>query len=287
MWLSKEKAVRDLVLGKYIIPVSSRTCVMGVLNVTPDSFSDGGEYLDINKAVEKAEKMVSEGVDIIDIGGESSRPGASGVSLEEELKRVIPIVSAIIEKIDVPISIDTYKSEVARQALEAGAVIINDITALSGDDKMAGTIAEFNAGVVLMHMKGDPLTMQQDPLYLDVIDEVFEFLERSIKKAIDSGINSNRIIVDPGIGFGKRIDDNIDIINELFRFQFLEKPIMIGTSRKSFIGKITGRDVKHRDFGTAATITSAIMNGADIVRVHDIKEMVDVSRMTDAIKGIK
>lgn len=287
MWLSQKKTGRDLDLGKYILPVSSRTCIMGILNVTPDSFSDGGEYIDVNKAVMKAEKMVEEGADIVDIGGESSRPGASPVPLEEELNRVIPIVLAIMKKIDVPISVDTYKSEVAREALKAGAAIINDITALTGDNKMAATIAEFDAGVVLMHMKGNPVTMQKCPSYSDVINEVYEFLGKSIKKAIDSGINSNRIIVDPGIGFGKILDDNLEILNDLCRFQALGKPIMIGTSRKSFIGEITGCDVKRRDFGTAATITAAIMNGADIVRVHNIKEMVDVSRMTDAIKGIK
>lgn len=287
MWFRNVKTVDDIHLGKYILPVGSRTCIMGILNVTPDSFSDGGDHVDFEKAVRKALQMVEEGADIIDIGGESSRPGAFPVTVEEELKRVIPVIEAISGIISVPVSVDTYKSEVAREALNAGAVIVNDISALNADPIMAETIAEFDAGVVLMHMQGNPLTMQKNPAYSDVMDEIFEFLGRSIKKAVDSGIDPDKIIVDPGIGFGKAVENNLEILNELSYFQTLGKPILIGTSRKTFIGEITGREVRSREFGTAATLSAAIMNGADIVRVHDIRDMLDVSRMTDAIKGIK
>jgi len=271
-------------LGKHTLPIGKRTCIMGILNVTPDSFSDGGLYCDPAKAVERAVQMVSEGADILDIGGESSRPGAKSITLEEEIKRVIPVVKAVKERLDVPLSVDTYKSEVAKRALEAGASIINDITALSGDASMAKTVAEFDAAVVLMHMKGDPGTMQDNPSYGDVIEEVSAYLLDSIARAEQAGIDPEKIIIDPGIGFGKTLEHNLSILHDLVRFRLLGKPVLVGSSRKSFIGSLTGKDAEDRVFGTAATLTAAIMNGADIVRIHDISQMKDVVNVSDAIR---
>lgn len=282
------KGVIDLTLGKYIVPIHSRTCVMGILNVTPDSFSDGGQHLTAKKAVQRAEEMAAEGADIIDIGGESSRPGARPISVQEELKRVIPVISTLKERLDIPISVDTYKSEVARKALKEGASMINDISALNFDKKMAETVAEFNAGIILMHMRGEPATMQENPSYSDLLAEIFDFLKQNVEKAEDAGIAPDKIIIDPGIGFGKSLENNLEILSKLNYFQSLGKPILAGPSRKTFIGDITGRDIPDREFGTAAALSAAIMNGADIVRVHNVKDMVDACRMTDAIvKGIK
>jgi dihydropteroate synthase len=261
---------------------------MGILNVTPDSFSDGGQHLTAKKAVQRAEEMAAEGADIIDIGGESSRPGARPISVQEELKRVIPVISTLKERLDIPISVDTYKSEVARKALKEGASMINDISALNFDKKMAETVAEFNAGIILMHMRGEPATMQENPSYSDLLAEIFDFLKQNVEKAEDAGIAPDKIIIDPGIGFGKSLENNLEILSKLNYFQSLGKPILAGPSRKTFIGDITGRDIPDREFGTAAALSAAIMNGADIVRVHNVKDMVDACRMTDAIvKGIK
>jgi dihydropteroate synthase len=277
----------EIKLKGHNLPVGSRTCLMGVLNVTPDSFSDGGRYLEPELAIERALKMTEEGADIIDIGGESSRPGAQRVNLEEELRRVIPIVKAVKKKCDVAISIDTYKSEVARQALSEGAEIVNDITALNGDEDMARVIAAAGAAAVLMHMKGEPGTMQVSPSYEDVIGEIMVYLSGAIAKAESSGIDPLRIIVDPGIGFGKKTDHNVTILRQLKRLRDLGKPLLVGTSRKSFIGELTARSVEERDFGTAASITAAIMNGADLIRTHDVRNTLDVIKVADAIAGIK
>lgn len=269
------------------LTLGTNTHVMGILNVTPNSFSDGGNYLDVQQAIVHAETMVAEGATLIDIGGESSRPGASPVSVNEELARVLPVVRALADTVDVLLSVDTYKAEVARRALEAGAHVVNDITALCSDPNMAATVAEMEAGVVLMHMKGTPRTMQQAPEYNDVVNEVCAWLKKKIQNAEAQGIAPERIIIDPGIGFGKTMKHNLELLKRLSEFRALKKPLLIGTSRKSFIGKILEVPVTERVEGTAATVCWAIAHGADIVRVHDVKANVRAAQMTDALyRGI-
>ncbi len=265
------------------LELGSRTLIMGILNVTPDSFSDGGLFAEVEKAVEHAKNMVAEGADIIDVGGESSRPGADTVSVEVEKARVLPVIERLAGTVEVPISIDTYKSSVARDALNMGACMVNDITALRGDPDMASVVAEAGVPVVLMHMKGTPRDMQLDPHYDSLISEITSFLSTRIQAAMDAGISQNQIIIDPGIGFGKTVAHNLEIIRRLSEFKPLGKPILIGTSRKSFIGKVLGLSTDDRLEGTAASIAVAIANGADIVRIHDVKEVARVVRMTDAI----
>ncbi len=265
------------------LELGSRTLIMGILNVTPDSFSDGGLFAEVEKAVEHAKNMVAEGADIIDVGGESSRPGADTVSVEVEKARVLPVIERLAGTVEVPISIDTYKSSVARDALNMGACMVNDITALRGDPDMASVVAEAGVPVVLMHMKGTPRDMQLDPHYDSLISEITSFLSIRIQAAMDAGISQNQIIIDPGIGFGKTVAHNLEIIRRLSEFKPLGKPILIGTSRKSFIGKVLGLSTDDRLEGTAASIAVAIANGADIVRIHDVKEVARVVSMTDAI----
>jgi dihydropteroate synthase len=250
--------------------------------VTPDSFSDGGRYFTLDLALEHALKMIEDGADIIDVGGESTRPGSDPVPIEEELRRVIPVIKELAKRTKVPISIDTYKSEVARQALDNGALIVNDISGLRFDEKMAEVVAEYKASVVLMHIKGTPKTMQQNPEYKDVISEIYSYLSESVDLALSAGIK--QIIVDPGIGFGKRLIDNLEIIRRLREFKSLGYPILIGVSRKSFIGNILNLPVDQRLEGTAGAVAISVWNGANIVRVHDVKEMVRVVRIVDAIK---
>lgn len=269
------------------LTLGTNTHVMGILNVTPDSFSDGGNYLDVQQAIVHAETMVAEGATLIDIGGESSRPEASPVSVNDELARVLPVVRALADTVDVLLSVDTYKAEVARHALEAGAHVVNDITALYGDPDMAATVAEMEAGVVLMHMKGTPRTMQQSPEYNDVVNEVCAWLKKKVQNAEAQGIAPERIIVDPGIGFGKTTQHNLELLKRLSEFRALKKPLLIGTSRKSFIGNILEVPVTERVEGTAATVCWAIAHGADIVRVHDVKANVRAAQITDALyRGI-
>ena len=256
---------------------------MGVLNVTPDSFSEGGRYFEIDSAIAHAKTMVKEGADIIDIGGESSRPGALSISADEELARILPVVEALVSEIPVPISIDTYKAHVAHRALQSGAHIVNDITALNGDSAMASVVSEMHAGLVLMHMKGNPQTMQHSPAYQNVISEILLYFQECISEAEKNGIHPDRILIDPGIGFGKTAEHNLEILRRLRDFQSLNKPILIGTSNKSFIGKILNLPVNDRLEGTAATVAWAIAQGADVVRVHDVKAMRRVAQMTDAI----
>ena len=273
---------KKLKLRKTSIELGKRTLLMGILNITPDSFSGDGIYEDPRRAVERALRMVKEGASIVDVGGESTRPRSEPVNAKEELRRVIPVVKGLVER-NVPIAVDTYKPEVAREVLKLGADIINDITGLK-NPKMAGLIADYEAGVVIMHMKGEPKTMQDNPSYeRDVMGEVRDFLASRIVAAEDAGINPESIIIDPGIGFGKTIDHNLEIIRNLASLKDLSKPIMVGPSRKSFIGKILDLPVGQRLEGTLATVVASIMNGADIVRVHDVQECDRAIRITDAL----
>jgi dihydropteroate synthase len=259
-----------------LFPVGKRTLVMGILNVTPDSFSDGGSYTDIESALKRVREMLSEGADIIDIGGESTRPGYSPVSPEVEIRRVVPVVQAVVRETDAVVSIDTTKSEVARKALDVGAHIINDVWGLQRDCHMADVIAGAEAGVVLMHNS-------VNTEYRDLMGDITKFLQKSIELATTAGISRGSIIIDPGIGFGKTIAQNLEVIRRLHELSVLQLPVLLGTSRKSVIGKVLDIPVEDRAFGTAATIACGIMNGADIIRVHDIREMVMTAVMTDAI----
>lgn len=270
-------------VGGRQLPVDRRTIIMGVLNVTPDSFYDGGRYVDVEAALRRAEEMIAEGADVIDVGGESTRPGADPVPEEEELRRVIPVISRIARSVDVPISIDTYKARVAKEALEAGATIVNDITGLHRDPDMAKVAADYGASVVIMHSKGDPKTMQLAPQYEDLIGEVRAYLEEGCERAIRAGVRPDRIWIDPGIGFGKTAEHNLELLRSLREFRTLGFPILVGTSNKSVIGRVLGLPVDDRVEGTAATVAAAIAYGADGVRVHDVRVMQRVSRMTDAI----
>lgn len=277
------KAVFNIRCGRRILNLNKRPYIMGILNVTPDSFSDGGHYLNIDSAVECAKRMAEEGADIIDIGGESSRPGAEPVPLEVELERVIPVIRELSDKIDILISIDTYKATVAKEALKAGASIINDISGLRFDPMMAKVAAEADCPVIIMHMKGTPRDMQKRPVYKDVVKEITAFFKERISFAVKNGIKKNKIIIDPGIGFGKTVGHNLEIIKRLKEFRKLGVPILIGHSRKSFIGRILNADVDKRLEGTAAAVAIGIANGANIVRVHDVKAMADVAKIADAI----
>jgi dihydropteroate synthase len=277
-----------LTWSNFCLDFSKKTYIMGILNVTPDSFSDGGLYLDKSSAIEKAYRMVKEGADIIDIGGESTRPGSESITIDEELRRTIPVIGALTKEIKVPISIDTYKSEVAKAALDAGASMVNDISGLRFDPRMAEVVSKYKVPVVIMHIKGTPKDMQQNPVYEALIPEMMDYLRGSISIAIRSGISEDKIIIDPGIGFGKTSEHNLEIINKLWEFTSLEKPILIGPSRKAFIGKILGdAPVTQRLEGTAAAIAISIMNGANMIRVHDIKEMAGVAKVVDAVKREK
>jgi dihydropteroate synthase len=280
---------RDLFLLKTPrreICISSRTLVMGVINATPDSFSDGGAIPDERRGLQQAMMLVGEGADILDVGGESSRPCAKPVPLKEELRRVIPLIRLITKEINIPVSIDTVKAEVARQAIEAGAEIVNDITALRGDRRMARVAASSGAAVILMHMRGNPSTMQKGSLsYASLIGEIIDFLEHRMEVACSAGIPRENLLIDPGIGFGKTSDDNLRLLNHLGAFKAIGLPICMGVSRKAFTGKITGVDVPAKRIeGTAAAVTAAILNGANMIRVHDVAFMKRVAAMADAIR---
>ncbi len=263
-----------------------RTYLMGVINVTPDSFSDGGLFFDRKKALDHGLELEAEGADMIDIGGESTRPGAIPISAEEEIRRVIPVIKALSAHVKVPISIDTYKAKVARMAIEAGASIINDISALRFDPDMVHIAREHKTPVVLMHMLGSPRDMQTNPVYRDVVRDVYNFLKERIEYAEKNGIRRDDIIIDPGIGFGKRLNHNLSLVKHLEVFKELRRPILIGPSRKSFIGEILRCPVNERIGGTAAVVAVAIMKGANIIRVHDVKAMKDIARMADAVKEV-
>ena len=263
---------------------SSKTLIMGILNITPDSFSDGGKYNDLESALIRAKKMENAGADIIDIGAESSRPYSDRISAEEEKMRLLPVLKEVLKVTTVPISIDSYKSSVVRAALKEGASIVNDISGLRFDAKMAETAAEFSAPVIIMHIQGRPETMQDNPSYQNLIFEIKEYLWDGIKIAKEAGIADDSIIIDPGIGFGKEQLHNLQILNRLESFKELNYPILIGTSRKSLINYVNKNEVNERLFGTAATVSTSIIKGANIVRVHDVAEIKKVAVMTDAVK---
>jgi dihydropteroate synthase len=266
------------------LDLGRRTHIMGVLNATPDSFSDGGKFVDLDAAFLHAWKMAAAGADIIDVGGESTRPGAAPVSEREEQRRIVPLIEQLAKELDTPISVDTYKSSVAEKALEAGASIVNDISGLRFSPDMARVVADFGAAVVIMHIKGTPRDMQKNPVYDDVVAEVRRYLEESVERALAAGIGESRIVIDPGIGFGKSLEHNLELLNRLDEFRSLGRPILIGTSRKKFIGTVLGvDDPEQRGDGTAATIALGIARGARMVRVHDVQRMAHVARMTDAV----
>ncbi len=266
----------DYILGE-------RTWIMGIVNVTPDSFSNGGLFFDKEKAVEQALKLAGEGADIIDIGGESTRPGSEPVPVEEELRRVIPVIRELRKRSRVLISIDSYKSEVVKQALEEGADIVNDISAFRFDPKLISIVAEKNVPYIIMHMKGTPKTMQVSPFYKDLFGEIKSFLKNKIEEAIKNGVKRDKIIVDPGIGFGKTWEDNLKIIESLSFLDELERPVLIGPSRKSFIGQVLEVPPDERLEGTIASSVIAIERGAHILRVHDVAPVKKAITMTEAI----
>lgn len=251
--------------------LGKRPLVMGILNVTPDSFSDGGRYMERKRAIEHAREMVSQGADIIDVGGESTRPGAHPVSLEEEVNRVVPVVEALSRELEVPISVDTRKAPVAKMALETGAIMVNDISGLRFSPHMIDVVAQYRPWVVVMHMKGTPKDMQEAPWYEDVIGEVEGFFEDRLRYLESHGISKERVILDPGIGFGKRLEDNLSLLRNIDRFLHLGCPIMVGPSRKSFIGNVLDLPVEERLEGTLAAVSIAVFQGAQMVRVHDVQ----------------
>ena len=261
-----------------------RTLVMGILNVTPDSFYDGGKNFDREKAIRRASQLYREGADIIDIGGESTRPGAEPVSAAEEIDRVCPVIEAVVRNMDIPISIDTYKSDVAREALKAGASIVNDISGFSFDNQMADVVSGFGAYVILMHIKGTPHNMQNDPQYEDLFQEIYDYLEKACEKGMNAGIAREKIIIDPGIGFGKTLKDNYRLINNIKYFKKAGFPVLIGLSRKSLISRLYDRDYD-RLYATIALNAVSVMNGVDIIRVHDVEAHCLALAAVDMLKG--
>jgi dihydropteroate synthase len=292
--LKEVRETMEKVLNKTKLPVfeingkkfdfNERPFIMGILNVTPDSFSDGGKFNSKDRALQHVEEMLKNGADIIDIGGESTRPGADEVPLEEEINRTAPVIEAIRKEFkDAVISIDTYKAGVAKRALESGANIINDISGLRFDEKMPSVTAEYNVPAIVMHIKGTPKNMQKNPHYDNVIKELLEYFDERINTLKKQ--NVNKIIIDPGIGFGKRIEDNLRIIKHISAFTIFKLPILLGASRKSFIGKVLDRTVSERLTGTLTANAYGILNGANIVRVHDVKEHAEMLKMLEAIRN--
>lgn len=266
------------------ILIGERTLVMGIINVTPDSFSDGGRFGSPELAVEEGVRMADAGADIIDIGGESTRPCSDPVSPGEEMRRVIPVIRALAAETDLPLSIDTMKACVAREALSAGAEIVNDVSAMESDAAMAKVVSDTRAAVILMHMRGRPKSMQMGDLtYRSLRGEIISYLRKRLERAGDAGIDPTQIMVDPGVGFGKTAEDNMRLIRHLREFKALGRPILVGPSRKAFIGRVTGGSPAERDEGTAAAVTAAILNGGHVVRVHDVPMMKKVAAMADSI----
>jgi dihydropteroate synthase len=280
-YASSRRHFRITVRGR-TLDFGPRTLLMGILNVTPDSFSNGGAFLDAGRAVKRAWQIAEEGADILDIGGESTRPGSQGVSAEEELRRVGPVLEALEGKYPLPISIDTSKSEVGKEALARGAVLVNDVTGLVRDPALGAAAADAGAGVILMHMRGEPRTMQQLPPSPDILEEIEAWADAAAARARALGVSRDRLILDPGIGFGKTVSQNLEIIRNLDRIATLGFPVLVGTSRKSFIGKILGDPDTDRIWGSAATVAASILCGAHAVRVHDVAAMRDIARISDA-----
>ncbi len=266
-----------------MLEAGPRTLIMGVLNVTPDSFFDGGLYFDPAQAIERAWQIAEEGADILDIGGESTRPGSERVDAAEEMRRILPILETLTGKYPLPISIDTSRAGVAKAALERGAAMINDVTGLQQEPGVAREAAAFGAGLVLMHMRGTPKTMQHMPRSPDILREIEQWIVEAVAKARSAGVSCEKIVVDPGIGFGKSIAQNLEILRNLDRLAAAGFPLMVGTSHKSFIGAILGKPEKDRGWGTGATVSASIIFGAHIVRVHDVAAMRDIARVTDAL----
>lgn len=285
----------QLTWGNHCLPFNNRTLVMGILNITPDSFSDGGIFFSHDNALDHGNQLVEAGADILDIGGESTRPYSDPVSLEEEIRRVVPIIEHLAKHITIPISIDTTKAEVARRAIDAGAAIINDVSALRQDEKMASVAAEADVPIILMHMKDAPKTMQVDPVYDDVVTDICDFLGKALSAAVAEGIDRKKIIVDPGIGFGKTITHNLQLINRLRAFETLGCPILVGPSRKFFLRQLI-KDEDQTDIpanqpsvetATQAAVSAAILNGAHVVRVHDVESTRKTVTIIDAIKNVR
>lgn len=283
--LNYDNKYSEFLMRGYKFDFNKKTAVMGILNITPDSFSDGGKYLTTDAALSRVLKMKEDGADIIDIGAESSRPGAAFVSKEEELDRLMPIVEKIVKNIEIPVSIDTYKSEVAEEMLKLGAHMINDITGLKADSKMAEIISDYGAAVAIMHMQGTPQNMQENPAYDEVIGDVIKELRESLKIADLAGITRESIMIDPGIGFGKTTKHNLEIIKRLGEFKTMGLPILFGASRKAVIGNVLGLKVEERLEGSIAAAVASVMNGASVVRVHDVKETVRAIKFIDAVKN--
>ena len=283
--------MRTFKISNKVFNLDKKTLIMGILNITPDSFSDGGKFSSIDDAVNYAIQMQKEGADIIDVGGESTRPGALSLSISEELHRVIPVIEKLIKKIDVPLSIDTYKSDVAKKSLDLGVGMVNDITALNGDKKLVNIVASYEVPVCLMHMKGNPRDMQKNPFYDDIVLEIIRFLKERSDYALFNDVKKENIVIDPGLGFGKRtgrgIEDNCEILKRISELKILKYPILIGASRKTFIGNICGREkplpVDERLEGSLAAAVVAVLNGADIIRVHDVKETKRCIDLIDTI----
>jgi dihydropteroate synthase len=275
---------RRWVCANRTFDIGARTLVMGIVNVTPDSFSDGGLFFAPSHAIDQAYRLFEDGADIIDIGGESSRPGASPASVEEERKRVIPVIQELSGRARLPVSIDTVKYEIAQEALDAGAAIINDISGLQKEPRLADLAAEYRTGLVIMHMRGTPQTMQSLTSYDDLVLDIRSFFSQQIAMATRVGVQDEQIVLDPGIGFSKTAEQNLMILHRLSDFGVGPLPVMVGPSRKSMLGAITGKGVKERVYATASAVAVSIANGAHIVRVHDVKEMVDVVRVADSIR---
>lgn len=276
----------DLDCGIRTLHLSQRTHVMGILNVTPDSFYDGGQFIQLDRAVEHAVQMEAQGADMIDIGGESTRPGADRVEPEEETERILPVIRALKDRLHIPISVDTRKARVAEAALQGGAHMVNDVSGLTYDPRMGETVARFGVPIILMHMRGTPKDMQKHTHYSNLMEELICFFKERILYAAKCGITREKIILDPGIGFGKHWEDNFDILRNLHRFQSLGRPLLVGVSRKSFIGRALELAENERLTGTIAAVTAAVLHGAHIVRVHDIPEAVQAVRIADRTKTV-
>ena len=271
---------------RFHLSLGKKTSIMGVLNITPDSFSDGGLFFQRDKAIAQGEALAAQGADLLDIGGESTRPFSDPVSTQEEIQRIVPVIRELVKRISIPLSVDTYKAEVAKAALDAGAALVNDISALGFDPDLARVIAEYRVPVILMHMQGSPRDMQVNPRYNHLLEDIRQFLMERITWAQNQGIHREHILIDPGIGFGKSFSQNLTLIKRLDYFQDLDLPLVLGTSRKAFIGHITGQEPLNRDWGTAATLAIGIWQGAHMVRVHNVAAAKQVLAVADALAEV-